>query len=365
MQEIIDRIAGSKHFEKAPVLRELLLYLWRERESELSEFGIGVEVLGRRQDFNPKTDATVRVQIGRLRQRLKEYFEQAGANDDVRVEIPLGSHRLQFIPVSKRGAWDWRWAAVAVIVLLASDNLRLRWQTATKPELPRFWQPFAKAVNVVVPVPLFYHWPEDEMVARSFKVNRLGEEFKSRGIQSLIGSLGKPDMSQLYTVASDTVAAASIGNFLQDRGVPVSVFDTSTAPIETLGSKDAVMLVGPGTIRQLDDLRINRPFDLEQGTSIVRNLKPVKGEPEYWKGSKLAPQRVIAYGTISVVAGREDGRRVLIVASSYNPALASILTASSGLAQLPDGYFDAVVEYERNGDRTLRAKVVAVRTIAK
>lgn len=346
-------------------MRELLLYLWRQRDTELSEYGIGVEVLGRKEDFNPKTDATVRVQVGRLRQRLKEYFEQAGAVETVRVEIPLGSHRLQFVPVARRFRWDWRWAAAAVLVLLLGDDLRLRWQASSKPELPRFWQPFAKAVNVVVPVPLFYHWPEDELVARSFKVNRLGEEAKSRGVQSLIDSLGKPEMSQLYTVASDTVAAASIGRFLQDRGVPVSVFDTSTAPIETLGSQDGVMLVGPGTVRQLDDLRPKRPFDLEQGTSIVRNLRPNPGEPELWKGSKLAPQRFTAYGTISVVPGQEAGRRVLILASSFNPSLASIVTSIAGLGQLPEGYFDAVVEYERNGDRTLRAKVVAIRTAAK
>lgn len=75
---LLEQVAKSALFRKAPASRELLLYLWQHRAEPLSEYAIGVDVLGRKPDFDPKTDATVRVQVSRLRQRLKEYYAGEG-----------------------------------------------------------------------------------------------------------------------------------------------------------------------------------------------------------------------------------------------------------------------------------------------
>ena len=44
------------------------------READIKEFAIGVDVFGRTADFDPKTDPIVRVQAGRLRLKLAEYY---------------------------------------------------------------------------------------------------------------------------------------------------------------------------------------------------------------------------------------------------------------------------------------------------
>src|ERR1700760_2710999 len=90
---VVRAVSNSALFQKAPVLRQLLLYLWEHRDGELSEYAIGVDVLGRREDFNPKNDATVRAQISRLRTRLREYYEGEGKESAYRVQIPMGAHR--------------------------------------------------------------------------------------------------------------------------------------------------------------------------------------------------------------------------------------------------------------------------------
>src|SRR5438067_2417961 len=57
---------------------------------------IATEVLGRPAGFDPQSDSTVRVQAGRQRVKLAEYYAQEGTNDPVLVEIPKGSYALTF-----------------------------------------------------------------------------------------------------------------------------------------------------------------------------------------------------------------------------------------------------------------------------
>jgi DNA-binding response OmpR family regulator len=65
----------SRSFDRAAASRQLLTYLWVHQKEELSEYALAVEALGRRPDFAPKIDATVRVQISRLRQRLHDFYQ--------------------------------------------------------------------------------------------------------------------------------------------------------------------------------------------------------------------------------------------------------------------------------------------------
>jgi len=62
----------------------------------LKEYTIGVEAFGRREDFDPKTDPIVRVQIHRLRQKLKEYYDVEGLHDPILIEIPKGHYLPSF-----------------------------------------------------------------------------------------------------------------------------------------------------------------------------------------------------------------------------------------------------------------------------
>lgn len=81
------------------MLQQLLQYLADKTFSHgaepIKEYTIGVEALGRPADFDPKADPIVRVQIHRLRQKLKEYYDIDGLHDRIIIEIPKG----QYLPL--------------------------------------------------------------------------------------------------------------------------------------------------------------------------------------------------------------------------------------------------------------------------
>jgi hypothetical protein len=62
----------------------------------VKEYQIATELFKRPQDFDPRMDATVRVQTGRLRSKLAEYYGGLGAKDPWIIEIPKGAYSLVF-----------------------------------------------------------------------------------------------------------------------------------------------------------------------------------------------------------------------------------------------------------------------------
>jgi hypothetical protein len=106
--EQVQHIVASETFRTAPTLQMLLRFLagkvLDEHAQEIKEYTIGVEALGRRQDFDPKNDPIVRVQVYRLRQKLKEYYDVEGARDSILVEIPKGHYLPCFETLSPLSA---------------------------------------------------------------------------------------------------------------------------------------------------------------------------------------------------------------------------------------------------------------------
>ena len=103
-QQQVQRILKSATFRNAVTLQQLLQFLtsrvFEGSADGLKEYTIGVEAFGRPQDFDPKTDTIVRVQIHRLRQKLTEYYDADGSRDPILVEIPKGHYLPAFEPVA-------------------------------------------------------------------------------------------------------------------------------------------------------------------------------------------------------------------------------------------------------------------------
>ena len=180
----IEKLTNSHSLRSSESLCRLLHYLGEHSLDHpgvaLKEYQIATEVLGRPVGFDPQSDSTVRVQAGRLRVKLAEYYVQEGVDDAILVELPKGSYALTFhlrapkpgvvqsIPAftvaadapSKKPAETARWnvsSATAVLVLsvLLATSLAtigvLLWQRAhtptatTEPVAPEykiFWNRF-------------------------------------------------------------------------------------------------------------------------------------------------------------------------------------------------------------------------------
>src|ERR1700748_1248606 len=87
LREQVERIAQSETFRHSEALQRLLRYLGEKAASgeagQLKEYTIGVEGLGRPVSYDPAHDAAVRVQVGRLRLKLAEYYSGEGKEDGV------------------------------------------------------------------------------------------------------------------------------------------------------------------------------------------------------------------------------------------------------------------------------------------
>src|SRR6266496_4506556 len=94
--ESLERALRSALFKKADRQSRFLSHVVRKHldgdDASLREISIGFEVYERPDTYDPKLDPIVRVEASRLRSRLREYYETAGAEDRVRIDIPKGGY---------------------------------------------------------------------------------------------------------------------------------------------------------------------------------------------------------------------------------------------------------------------------------
>lgn len=90
------RVLASDAFSAAPQLSAFLSFVVDRaiegRSAELKGYTIAVEALGRPADFDPQADPIVRVEAGRLRRALTQYYAGEGQADPVRMSMPVGGY---------------------------------------------------------------------------------------------------------------------------------------------------------------------------------------------------------------------------------------------------------------------------------
>lgn len=102
----LNRIAVSAVFERAGRMYPLLEYLVAADESgeadRLNQYRIAIDVLGRDSEFDSTLDSIVRVEVGRLRNKLREFYAGEGCRDPVLIELPKGHYKprisIQVVP---------------------------------------------------------------------------------------------------------------------------------------------------------------------------------------------------------------------------------------------------------------------------
>ena len=98
IESSVDRVLQSGTFRNSPTSRRLLKYLADHSVAgdadQLKEYTIGVDAFGKPPDYDPRQDSTVRIQIGRLRQKLCDYYREEGKEDPFVVDLPKGRFSL-------------------------------------------------------------------------------------------------------------------------------------------------------------------------------------------------------------------------------------------------------------------------------
>jgi len=166
VREQLERILASPLFRNSKRYPSLLRYVVEQvlegHGSELKERTLGIEVFGRTPDYDTNLDPVVRISAAEIRKRIAQYYHEAGREDEVRIDLPLGSYVPEFrfpakakaaAPVPdavppiaepepvRQSASPWR--TVSAVLALALVAVTLTWlQPWIQPNaLDRFWAP--------------------------------------------------------------------------------------------------------------------------------------------------------------------------------------------------------------------------------
>jgi hypothetical protein len=360
VQDQIQRILRSEEFRTSESLRRLLIYLAEKSASgeadQLKEYIIAIDGLGKPSSYDPQHSSAVRIQIGRLRQKLSEYYRDQGKADPIVVELPKGRFRLTYQqrqptieedPLIPQAAnvdredlasihpkafdprrWVKRLLGLLITIALSlgiAISFRSVWmrprELASQPgwtaELETLWAPFISSrrqLIVSIEDPLFVELRSSPgTYYRDRSLNQWGEVEKSKPIQILGKALKNPDIqpSRYYTAYGEVEASFLLGRLLGPHVKLFSLSKSSQLTWQQLADND-VLFVGVQ----------NLFFDQVQGLPIepqlipelegVRNPRPAAGEPAFFADQYVtAPtEQGVVYALVTHLPGPGGSNQV-------------------------------------------------------
>ncbi len=132
VREELARLLCSDSLRRSPSHLRLLQYLVENKlqgdHGALREMAIGIEVFQRSpSSFDPKEDPIVRVNIGRLREKIAQHYAQFDQPPRIRIELPKGRYIPEFVALDETRAASLPRLAVLPVVAEANGDATASW----------------------------------------------------------------------------------------------------------------------------------------------------------------------------------------------------------------------------------------------
>jgi hypothetical protein len=396
---LFTQILKSEAFKTAPMLQALLLYLWQQRNGIVSEYAIATEALGRRPDFDPKTDAAVRVHVGRLRTKLNEFYENAPKSFPLRISVPHGVHHMEVslvpavpageprhffseVPRQVRSTLIVLAAAVAIltfvcILLLAKNRGMEAANSQAHTPLPRFWRSFlgtGGSAIIVMPTPVFFFWRDTGIIARDVSVTRYSNLLFSKPLEGLVQRWGQPELGASFTRVPDVLADIKLQAYAQLHGTRAELIPANELSLEAFNRRNTVFIGIPQGSDHIAQFLKKTNFRMSIGDNAIklRNVNPLPGEKAEYEQSVQSASRKTWPGIITLLPINSGTAHSLVLAGNSPASLLWLLTSDDGLKLLDDNwrkagapdYFEMAVETEMEGDTVLKVSPLGFRRVA-
>jgi hypothetical protein len=333
------------------LLRYVALHALDHPGAPLKEYQIATEVFGRQDSFDPQLDSMVRVQAGRLRAKLAEYYSRDGASEDpVVVELPKGTYVLAFhprVPGAKNhnaaGAdhrhdsqlreenftgtqqIPRRWAiAVGVLAVLLAAALTVMAallfprkagestadlnRAGIPAAFPTFWKGFLTGTEepwVIFSNAKFAGRPEAGM--RYYVPSR---------------DAGEPILDH-YTGVGEVLAVHELDRVFALLHQEIRVKRGSLFSLDDAKNNDLIFIGSPSENLTLLDIPSTQEFIFKQiatgtrrGNTEIINVHPRAGEPKEYLASPNTEPLTEDYAVVALVRGINEGRSELILAGT-------------------------------------------------
>lgn len=340
----IDRLVNSHTLHGSESLCKLLRYLAdhaiRHPGVALKEYQIATEVFGRPSDFDPQLDSLVRVQAGRLRSKIAEYYSSEGAHDPILVELPKGTYALAFHPATasaktilhdmqereeeKSGSRPQQssrpvvilaillgLAVIGIAALVAARitaNGSAKGDESAPPAYRVFWHSFVAGPDapwVIFSNGAFVGRPEIGL--RYFNPARDSREI----------------ITDNYTGVGEVLAVYNLNQVFTQLHHQIRVKRGSLFSLDDAQNNNLIFVGSPVENLSLLDIPSTHHFVFQRATSGPRkgdlaivNVHPRADEPRMLFGSPSGTPLIEDYAIVGLVPGMNSARSVLILAGT-------------------------------------------------
>jgi len=392
----IEKLTSSSVLHGSESLCNLLRFLTKQSlehpGSTVKEYQIATEVFGRAADFDPRLDSTVRVQTGRLRSKLAEYYAGDGIDDRIVVEIPRGSYHLIFhhremelkpplvepvaeplaTPVPQRSPQQYWTAMAGAMAIIGAFALGFALRPAFQPRGAGESSDALQALWL-----RFFDGPEPPLVVYSNAAFVGRPETGLRYFNAATDSNG-PILDH-YTGVGEVMAIHELDNLFTilhrgmrlKRGRLLTWDDAKASNLVFIGSPSENLSLRemPGTQEFIFRVLNDGP---RKGDLSVVNVHPRPGEESTYLSSASLPIRE-DYAVVGLVPGLTTAQHALILAGlttlgtqaaaefvCRTKRLEELLVAMGAPAKGPFPPFEALLHVKVSGGVPVHSELVAV-----
>ena len=310
----VERVLNSATFRNAEILRRLLKFLAGKsiagEADGLKEYAVGLDALGKPVSYDTRRDSVVRIQVGRLRHKLADYYRFEGKDDLILLDIPKGHFKITWelrqvpaiesvVPatlVVDAPSQVPRWTKAQRVIVAAlglwclfATALWLRQYGDAAPireawtsELRELWAPILESnrpLVVAIAAPMFIGFQGGGLF-RVKSLNRWEEVLASPKIQAVRKSLNNPGMLERYdfTGVGEMNAAVKLAGLLNLSGLKLATVRSYQISWQQLVDNNVLFVGAPRAFGdQLQKLPVDLDFVLQEDG--IHDLKASAGQP--------------------------------------------------------------------------------------